>query len=227
MNFEKIGKYIQEKRKKAGMTQAELGEKLGIGSKAVSKWECGVALPDVSLFDDICKIFNISLSELLAGQDKNKNKKILWGSILAILILISLISVVFNFYYASMRKKQISSYLITSGRNNYEVDGMMTCNREKCYMSISRIRKKDRLKDSMILKVSLIDDKGVILYKKVLNELEEEDISNAKNNQSGSGFLATLEKSDVPDLKIKMMLVVKDENRIFDENLDLIFEKIT
>jgi len=227
MNLEKIGKYIQEKRKKAGMTQAELGEKLGIGSKAVSKWECGVALPDVSLFDDICKIFNISLSELLAGQDKNESKKILFGSSLIILILIFLISIILNVHFMSINKKQISSYLIKSRRNDYEVDGLMTCNRDKCYMTITRIRKKDSLKDNTIFKVSLVDGKNVVLYKKDFGDSEEECVNNEKNGQSSSSFSAIFDWRSVSDLKLELKLANVDENRILDENLDLIFEKIS
>lgn len=227
MNLEKIGKYIQEKRKKAGMTQAELGEKLGIGSKAVSKWECGVALPDVSLFDDICKIFNISLSELLAGQDKNESKKILFGSSLIILILIFLISIILNVHFMSMNKKQISSYLIKSGRTDYEVDGLMACNRDKCYMSISRIRKKVNFKGNLILKVSLVDGKNVVLYKKDFGDSEEECVNNEKNGQCSSSFTAIFDWRSVSDLKLELKLANVDENRILDENLDLIFEKIS
>ena len=72
MDCKKIGEYIQRKRKDAGLTQAELGEMLGVTSKAVSKWECGVALPDVSLFLEITTILKIDISELLSGEDNKK-----------------------------------------------------------------------------------------------------------------------------------------------------------
>ena len=44
MNQEKIGKFIADCRKEQKLTQEQLAEKLGITSKAVSKWECGVSL---------------------------------------------------------------------------------------------------------------------------------------------------------------------------------------
>ena len=44
MDQEKIGKFIATCRKKKNLTQEELGLKLGLTSKAVSKWECGVSL---------------------------------------------------------------------------------------------------------------------------------------------------------------------------------------
>ena len=48
MEQKKIGKYIAEKRKLKNLTQIQLGEMLDVGNKAVSKWERGVSLPDVS-----------------------------------------------------------------------------------------------------------------------------------------------------------------------------------
>lgn len=44
MNQEKIGKFIATCRKKKNLTQEQLAKKLGLTSKAVSKWECGVSL---------------------------------------------------------------------------------------------------------------------------------------------------------------------------------------
>ncbi len=50
MDLVKIGSYIAEKRKKLGMTQKQLAEKLGKSDKSVSKSERGICLPDVSVF---------------------------------------------------------------------------------------------------------------------------------------------------------------------------------
>ncbi len=70
MNQEKIGKFIAELRKESNMTQIELANKLGVTDRAVSKWENGRGLPDVSLFEPLCKEFNISVNELLKGGKK-------------------------------------------------------------------------------------------------------------------------------------------------------------
>lgn len=77
MNQEKIGLYIQSKRKKLNLTQKEFSEKLGVSDKTVSKWERGINLPDMSLYDDVCKILNISLVEFLKGEDVEDDKKII------------------------------------------------------------------------------------------------------------------------------------------------------
>ena len=76
MNQEKIGKFIATCRKKKNLTQEELGLKLGLTSKAVSKWECGKGLPDVSLYKDLCNILGITLNELFIGEEiSNENYK--------------------------------------------------------------------------------------------------------------------------------------------------------
>lgn len=73
MDMEKIGKFISEKRKEKNLTQEKLAEKLCVSKNAVSKWERGLNLPDVSLMNDLCKILDISLNELFAGEKINKD----------------------------------------------------------------------------------------------------------------------------------------------------------
>ena len=68
MNQEKIGKFIAEKRKENKLTQEQLAEQLNISKNAVSKWERGINLPDVSIMQDLCKILNITLNELFIGE---------------------------------------------------------------------------------------------------------------------------------------------------------------
>lgn len=69
MDTLKIGSYIARKRKDIGLTQEELAQKLGVTNKAVSKWETGKCIPDVSLHENLCSILNITLNELMAGTD--------------------------------------------------------------------------------------------------------------------------------------------------------------
>lgn len=68
MDQQQIGQFIQEQRKAHSMTQQELAEKLGITNKAVSKWELGRSMPDVSLFEPLCRELEISIPELLSGH---------------------------------------------------------------------------------------------------------------------------------------------------------------
>ena len=73
MDQEKIGKYIFNKRKEKNMTQQDLASKLGVTDKAISKWERGIGLPDISYLESLSDILGISILELLRGEDMNKN----------------------------------------------------------------------------------------------------------------------------------------------------------
>jgi len=61
----KFGAFISELRKEKGITQKELAEKLCISDKAISKWETGNSIPDVSLLVPLAEILGISTTELL------------------------------------------------------------------------------------------------------------------------------------------------------------------
>lgn len=65
----KIGQYVAEKRRAKDLTQEQLAEKLGKSRKAVSKWERGVCLPDVSVYTELCELLGITLNEFFAGED--------------------------------------------------------------------------------------------------------------------------------------------------------------
>lgn len=75
MDPQKTGKIIGEARKKLKLTQKELADKLCITDKAVSKWERGLSLPDISLLIPLTENLNISLYELLKGEKMN-NKNV-------------------------------------------------------------------------------------------------------------------------------------------------------
>ena len=78
MNQIKIGKFIAECRKRQGLTQIQLAEKLNITDKAVSKWERGMAMPDSSIMLELCDILDITVNELLSGEKismENNNQK--------------------------------------------------------------------------------------------------------------------------------------------------------
>ena len=76
MNCEKIGKFIATSRKQKGLTQTELADRLNITDRAVSKWERGKGCPDISLLEDLSKILDVSIIELLKGEKINKKQKL-------------------------------------------------------------------------------------------------------------------------------------------------------
>ena len=69
------GAVIRKLREKKKMTQEELAEKIYVSSKAVSKWETGQGFPDISLLEPLAKALDISVIELLSGEDiRNTNR---------------------------------------------------------------------------------------------------------------------------------------------------------
>lgn len=72
MDAEKIGEHIAKLRRERNMTQAELADRLYVTEKAVSKWECGNGLPDLDNIGKLARIFDISIDELLLGEENDK-----------------------------------------------------------------------------------------------------------------------------------------------------------
>ena len=66
-NF-KIGNFICELRKSKGLSQTELGNKLNVTNKAVSRWETGRGLPDSSLLLPLAKELGVTVDEILRGE---------------------------------------------------------------------------------------------------------------------------------------------------------------
>ena len=76
---QQIGSRISALRKKAGLSQAELADKLGISPQAVSKWESGKNLPDIDAFCELSLLFNMSIDSIVKRElischsDKKQN----------------------------------------------------------------------------------------------------------------------------------------------------------
>lgn len=68
LDTEKFGAFVARLRKEKGMTQKDLAERLYVSDKAVSKWERGLSLPDITLLQPMADIFSVTVSELLAGE---------------------------------------------------------------------------------------------------------------------------------------------------------------
>ena len=72
MDNEKFGEFIKKLRKEKGITQKELGEKLNITDKAISKWERGLSFPDITMLNVLAEFFEVDVSELLNGEKGTK-----------------------------------------------------------------------------------------------------------------------------------------------------------
>ena len=68
MNTYVTGTTIRQLREAQNMTQAELGEKIGVSSKTISKWETAKGLPDITLLQPLAQALGISVIELMNGE---------------------------------------------------------------------------------------------------------------------------------------------------------------
>lgn len=137
MDQEKVGKFISYLRKKNNLTQAELASKYGVTYQAVSKWENGKNLPDLSLIKQMSKDFNIDIEDLLEGEIKEKNNKsnkkyfIIFGIVIILIIIMVIIFI--------NKNNDFEFKTISSNCSNFNISGSMAYNENKSSIYISNI----------------------------------------------------------------------------------------
>ena len=91
----KLGERIAELRKKTGMTQEELAEKVGVVRQTISKWELGETAPDLEQSKNLADVLKVSLEELVGSQKaiKKQNKYIKYILIIVAFIIVCLVGV--------------------------------------------------------------------------------------------------------------------------------------
>lgn len=95
-----IGKKIMELRKKSGLSQEELAERVGVARQTISKWELGETSPDLKQSKELSKIFKVSLDELTDNNikdilvEKTSNTEKLAGLILRLMKFIAVFIIV-------------------------------------------------------------------------------------------------------------------------------------
>ena len=139
MDQERIGKFIKEIRKKNNLTQKDLADKYNVTYQAVSKWETGKNMPDISILKEICKDYNKDINELLTDKkisQKNKSK-ILFG-IITLLVLVIIIFGVFIFLNKS-ESDNFQFKTIKTNCDNFELSGSIAYDNSKTSIYISNI----------------------------------------------------------------------------------------
>lgn len=155
MDQEKIGKFIAELRKDKCLTQAELGDRVGVTGKAVSRWERGLSIPDVSIINQVSNVLGITTTELLNGEkidlinqntlnkisennadlNRNKFKRIL--IILIIIILILCLGLLLLFYINNYNNCQL--YSISSTNEDFMIIGILNITNRKNTLIIGKL----------------------------------------------------------------------------------------
>lgn len=81
MAEKELSTVLTELRKEYGYTQKEIGEKIGVTDKTISKWEKGNLLPDITYLMQLADVYDITLDELLKGVRYGKDKNRIYGNI--------------------------------------------------------------------------------------------------------------------------------------------------
>ena len=110
LNPEKVGKFIKKLRKDNNLTQQKLADKYGVTYQAVSKWENGKNLPDITLIKQIANDYNISVDNLI--QVNHSKKKLLTLIIAALIIII----IVFIFCIIACNKDDFKTLKFLSNK---------------------------------------------------------------------------------------------------------------
>ncbi len=162
----KIGKFIAYLRKEKGLTQQELGDKLFVTDKAVSKWERGISFPDITILEKLASELDAEVSEILSGE-RGKTKKINIQTEIdkalaiieenriqkkrkikkAFVTLTSIFAILFLFLV--LRHKYYHPSVIRKGNNHYEIGMLGISNLEKDELDefVSIISKTKETKD--------------------------------------------------------------------------------
>ena len=74
MNKEEIGKILKETRINAGLTQAQVAERLGKRQQAIGNWETGYSQPDINSLLNICSLYGISLDAVFLPEPNSVDK---------------------------------------------------------------------------------------------------------------------------------------------------------
>lgn len=136
-DYELIGKKIISRRKEKGMTQSELGQKVGVTSQAVSRWEKGVSIPDISVLAQLSNVLDISFQELIGLDVKEKKEKNFWHRFVFLsLVFIIIILVSFLCFTLFTEKTKTATYRAYSSNNDYHVDGILSLTPSKNSMML-------------------------------------------------------------------------------------------
>ena len=139
MNQEKVGKLIKEIRIKNNLTQSQFADRYNVSYQAVSKWENGKNLPDITLLTQICKDFNIDINEILNGStNKIINRKLNNNYIIVGLMVLLLIICLVCFILCRGNNDFVFK-TITSNCNHFTISGSIAYNKNKSYLYISNV----------------------------------------------------------------------------------------
>ena len=139
MNQERIGKFIKRIREDNHLTQKEFADKLGVTFQAVSKWENGKNIPDISILKAMSEIFKVDISEILEGKKKETSQKKTLLYIVIITTIVILLGLVAVILLVMKNDNDYEFKTISSQCADFKITGSAAYNKEKATIYISNI----------------------------------------------------------------------------------------
>ncbi len=138
MDQERIGKFIKEIRTKEKLSQQKFAEKYGVTYQAVSKWENGKNIPDISILREMCKEYHMNLDDFLETKEsikkRNWKKLILPFSVIVVLIVIIIVLIT-----TSKNKNEFEFKTLSTTCDDFNLYGSLAYNDLKSSIYISNI----------------------------------------------------------------------------------------
>lgn len=162
MDQEKIGKYLVMLRKKTGLSQEELSSKIGVTRQAISNWELGKVVPDNNSLRKLSNVFNVTVEEILNGENKinsRKNYKII------VIPIICFICVLIFLLLAIIYMHHSESYNINTETETIVIkDGIIVLKRDKLYFYLGKVFTKNNQKVQSISLFYKENNNDIIVY---------------------------------------------------------------
>ena len=226
-----IGKHLKTLREKNNLTQEQLADKLFVSRSNVSKWERNISLPDADTLLELSKIFNVSVDDILLGNNKNdssgvlniykqieKQKKVmLIICVSSIIIILLFLIYYFLSFYNSNKIFLVNGY----GNESYFNNGIIIYTKEKEYLSLGKINsKKDILRMKLVVSINneeniiyeTTSDEIFLLESRGYNELELSKILLNKNKLNLYIYYCD---GTYENIKLNLRLDYSNKNLIF------------
>lgn len=122
---EEIGEFISALRKEKDMTQKKLAEKLFVSDKAVSKWERGLSMPDVSLLIPLSQVLGVTATELLCGKRMESDERLSVGEVESLMSTAIDFSLESGEQQKKVRGKRAVIFVICTAGGLMEIAGLL------------------------------------------------------------------------------------------------------
>lgn len=250
MDQRKIGKLIEKYRKQKKLTQKELANRLGVSNTAVSKWETGNNLPDISMLEPLSDVLEVDILELLKSQKSSHEdtsrkfvkvkKHKLYKVILFIIAFISTICITntityskANYKLTNYKKKETEVYSIsTPVDSDIYLSGYIIFNDKNNLVILDQLRilNDEEINLSKVKEISVkikVGEEILILRKKTVEKETSDEINELLLDINNRIYKPTinLKERKVIDFSINIEIFYKNnETRTTESKLILIDE---